>query len=226
MAVKISISGKSLGDVEVVVRDKLLLDRVQRLLDNLPVLDERRQSIAEYEAANLCLTCHIAKANDLPRSKRAGSVAAKRALKRFAELAYKLRCHIATMPRDALDGMEADQTGDVPHPLLLDQILKKSIHGSYRAYRGIADHLPAPGNVHSKGRARLITLYCANLFERLTGKPARRHSKSVDVNYTTGARDCGPFLDFLGEVFYLFEVNAKPAGQLKLLEKGGQHKPS
>jgi hypothetical protein len=52
---------------------------------------------------------------------------------------------------------------------------------------------------------------CANAFQAVTGKPAAR---AYDPHTSS---ECGLFFKFLGEIFDALGIDAKPAGQAKLL---------
>ena len=83
-----------------------------------------------------------------------------------------------------------------------------------------AEFKPTVGKkLHAKHRAGETTAHAAELYERLTGKRATRVSKSVAVNSRHGTieEEAGEFRNFLAEVFKLLGIEAKPAGQLKLL---------
>lgn len=99
------------------------------------------------------------------------------------------------------------------HPLLLTDQLKATFLAARTGWIGArrGDDLPQPQGQSRKPAAREVTSQCAIAFEAVTGKPAAR---KYDLHANS---ECGLFVKFLGEIFEALGIDAKPAGQAKLL---------
>jgi hypothetical protein len=206
-------------------RDKALRESVEALLGRLPILDDRRDQIAS-QAEGLCLAATFASMNDLPRARKVGGKATRHELDKLAELSIALGSHILSMHRDSLDAIL--QQGAARHPLIIADDLRKLI-AAVRQGEKVLLEIPARRDQHAKRGARDLTRYAEGLFKRLTGRPVTRTSKSVPVNaHEHGSKEDGEFHQFLAEVFKLFDVDAKAAGQIKMLkaEKAQRKKPT
>lgn len=90
---------------------------------------------------------------------------------------------------------------------------------------GAIPQTPTSKILHTKRGARDLTVYAAACFEQLTGKSITRTSKLVPINaHEDGPQEGGEFHEFLAEVFKLFDVDAKAAGQIKLFTEKAQRK--
>ena len=209
----------------MVCMDDALRKSLEALLARLPLREDRRGTIA-MEAECLYMEAGHVALSDLPRAKKAGAKAARRELDELAKLSFKLGRHILSMHHDSLEAIRA-QKGKARDPLLLVVELRELIDALASAEEAIPQ-TPASGDLHAKRRARDVTLYAASLFERLTGKQVTRNTKLVRVNaHLHGPKESGEFHQFLADAFRLLGIDAKAAGQIKLLlEKGREKKAS
>jgi hypothetical protein len=192
---------------------------------DINVRDAWRNQIA-IEAEGLYLAARLTFVNDLPRAKKAGEKVARRELTKLTKLTDALRNHILNMHRDALEAIEMHQ-GKARHPLVLEHELRELLAAIARAEKNIPK-TPAKLDLHAKHQARETTKYAACMFERLTGKKIKRSPRTVRVNtHLCVAKEDGEFHQFLSEAFKLLCIDAKPAGQIKLMlaEKGREKTP-
>jgi hypothetical protein len=206
--------------------DNALRETIEALLGQLQVRENRRDQIAR-EAELLCVAATFARVNDHPSAKEIGEKAAKRELDKLAKLSIALGRHIQSMHRDSLDAIEAQRRRfkerrrlpDSPlHPIFIVQELRELVNVAGWA-RGAVSKTPNSKTMHTKHGARELTRYAADMFERLTGRPVTRTSKLVPINaHQRGPKEDGEFQRFLAEVFKLFDVDAKAAGQIKQIK--------
>jgi hypothetical protein len=223
--------------------DAALRASLEDLLRRLPVRDDRRDEIA-METAGLYFAARMASVNELPRTKRAGGNIARRELAKLAKLANAFGKHIKNnMHLDALEAIDAqpgrrptiDIVDDMRNLLIAIEGAEKIIPNSppsepygykkiVKLYRGDLHGK----KLHAKHQARDTTKYAAYVFEKLTGKKVKRTPQMVRSNAHLYAKEDGEFCQFLTDVFKLLRIDAKAAGQIKLLlaEKGREKTPS
>ena len=198
------------------------LDRVVRVLERLPVLEDHRPKI-EKEALNIIVAYLSGDLQDQPRKRRVGT---KKAARQLTELRDKL--HAVDAAIGAMS-WEADQviltelvrnwqfTREIeifgttvsldwaPHPRVLAsdvQALIKVVEASLRTL--ISDPNPTHGTRPKKNAATGVARTAIEVYERLTGENATVITDQRDN------RAKGPFLDFIRELFAALDIEASP----------------
>jgi hypothetical protein len=181
------------------------------LIERLPLRDDLPPRTLESEAISLMWAAALFRANDRPHAKKAGGIVARRELTKLRKLA--LADHIETMHRDALDSVLEQQQGKEPHPRHTGFRARRLADAAAMAHDTIEPTPPLPLN--TKRPAASLTKYAAAMFERLTGKPVTRVSKTEGEEQDERQVEDGPFKNFLAGAFELVGIDAKPGGQVR-----------
>ena len=186
--------------------------RLEEILAALPVLDDRRQTVAK-EAEYLWVHAGLMAANDQPRANPTGTKQAERELLELRKRIKPLVLHIDKMHRTALDAMEAK--GVRSGVVLANDLVRAAI----AAWRGVKRLRSQPGvkltGRPGKKRAEAIATATAAIYERLTGRKATIVGKS--------GKALGPYLDFLKAVFDACGIDASPEAQARVALKEKRH---
>ena len=153
----------------------------------------------------------------------------------LAKLSLALHNHIRKMGIEAHAALRAVSTilrrhqlekslpsdRDLIAPLLEDDLDRLAIHvkNTHAVAREAIDHVRG-SRIQGKPVARAVTDAAAKVYQELTGKAPGRIASGVEVNgHILGQRDGGQFIAFLADVFEALGIDAKAAGQAKLLSK-------
>jgi hypothetical protein len=174
------------------------LQRLQHILTQLPVLDDRRSSIPSY--ANIITLMGTGIAEALPRAAGVDNGEAIVSLRGMVGLASKLHSYINELPRDALDLVEADarmvwetaearfsgltddmarilrasvNSARIPHPFIIQRDLEQLIASACRSIDSLSDSsTPSPECNPIVTQARQIRDVAASAYKYLTGNRA------------------------------------------------------
>jgi hypothetical protein len=173
-------------------------DRLVEILSGLPVLPERRESV-DAEAATLLFVNLLCIGFDQTRPSQAQATAARKWLRHASSLALELQSTLMAAPRHALEAVSPSA------PLMA------KLEAFVREARAAQDYMPVKSGRPRHRSATLVTRQARNTYERLTGKRATTTTKDADTVSNVVSRRGGPFLDFLAEIFGLFEIEASAA---------------
>jgi hypothetical protein len=187
----------------------------------LPVLRRRYDEI-DRAAALFCLKFELMKAVDRrPRRSTWPSATKNQAiteLRHLAKLSDDIYHHISRMRNPAILALQ-DTTPAGPAQL---RDLKWHVWDMCAAARYAIDHLKKSDEprIRGKPQARAVTDAAAKIYQELTGEAPGRISSGVEINgHVRGQREGGPFVEFLADTFEALGIDAKAAGQAKLLSK-------
>ncbi len=181
--------------------------RVEEVLSKLEVLPERHSDIPQH-AWNLSLVSFLWRHNDSPQTRAVGTTTTQRELKKFADLAAKLGCHIKSMHNDARDAYHA-ASADRPNLDDMPAELMYVILAVDKALGQLGPEKPARRQQPKKQQADNVSVHAAQVFTALTGKPATR------INDTVTDKVGGQFYNFLAELFVALGIDASAASQVR-----------
>lgn len=190
----------------------------QELVEVLKKLEPMHEQAAAslHDGANFILEAFERSEHlDEPLSRNAGFAKAMNELIALGQIGEKLHNHVGSMHRDTLLAAGGSDRSPAETAAKLQRLVCEimdcaTIGMRYLSITGSKADPPA-----KKNRAREITVAAIYVYEGLTGNRATRCHENESKRRSRDTSAYGPTKTFLGDVYDVLGINAKPEGQLR-----------
>lgn len=183
------------------MKGKDSVSKVEEVLRALPLVKAKDTEIRMW-AQKLAWGSVLHAVNDLPRSNLTSAAKARAEIKCLGDLAHQLAKHILTMHANSLDAIRKQKPRK--DPLIMFDDLKDIVALQKKA---LADLSSLPSLVTAKGRPKKRS---ARDVAGIAGSAYRSLTKCEPKTRTKDGEAYGPFLDFLGRLLDVLDIDAKP----------------